>query len=190
MQFKSSFQICLWFISVLKGYYNDFDYILLNFVTFAALSQIWYCQKLRTFWGNTFFLKFGLCKKCDIQKVCLILPLKVLPSFLFPPTFGVSFALLQRWCKKWTKVLKVILDMPLTSYSGYNPNLLLQSDGEHHNVHILGQHSPGGGERVHVAPRAVCCKLHLKEQLTYSIKDNLLKDKDIKTNFFKLVWFS
>ena len=36
-------------IIVFKGYFNDFNLILLYFVTFATLLQIWYCKKLHTF---------------------------------------------------------------------------------------------------------------------------------------------
>ena len=41
----------------------------IDFFAFAALSQIWYCQKLRTFWVNLFCLKLGWCKENDIFHV-------------------------------------------------------------------------------------------------------------------------
>ena len=55
------------FISQLK---LIFDYILLYLGTYAALSQIFYCQKLRTFWGIFSPLKFGSCIKYDKSQVC------------------------------------------------------------------------------------------------------------------------
>ena len=49
----------------------------------------------------------------------------------------------------------VVLAFSADALSGDNPHLLQQGDGDH----LLGQHSPCGGERVHVASKAVCCTL-------------------------------
>ena len=46
----------------------------------------------------------------------------------------------------------LLLSFPAGALSGDDPHLLQQGDGDH-----LGQHSPCGGERVHVASKAVCC---------------------------------
>ena len=49
MQGDSIFSFVYYIISVIYGYFNVFLCILLYFVTYATLLQIWYCQKLRTF---------------------------------------------------------------------------------------------------------------------------------------------
>ena len=41
---------------------NDFESILLQFVAYTALLQIWYCQKFHTFLGRPFSLKSGWCR--------------------------------------------------------------------------------------------------------------------------------
>ena len=60
--------VCLiyfcWCISVLKGYGNEFDLMLLYFVIYAALLQIWCCKKSHTFWGKHFQPKNPVKKKC------------------------------------------------------------------------------------------------------------------------------
>ena len=49
----------------------------------------------------------------------------------------------------------VVLAFPAGALSGDDRYLLQQGDGDH----LLDQHSPCGGERMHVASTAVCCTL-------------------------------
>ena len=49
-------------------YFYDFDYILLNFVTYTTLLQIWFCKKLRTFWGIFFFSNLVCVKTVTFRK--------------------------------------------------------------------------------------------------------------------------
>ena len=63
MQGKSSFLgIFLEILLYYKGILMILIIFFLCFVTYPALSQIWYCQILRTFWGKTYPLKFVSCK--------------------------------------------------------------------------------------------------------------------------------
>ena len=68
------------------------------------------------------------------------------------------FVFIAEVVKKCIQPMTILLDMPLAAYSGGDPHLLQQGDGEHHNDHLLGQHSPGGGERVHEDSQS--CLLH------------------------------
>ena len=49
----------------------------------------------------------------------------------------------------------VVLAFPEGAFIGDDPHLLQQDDGDH----LLGKHSPCGGEMVHVASKAICCTL-------------------------------
>ena len=44
-------------------FFYYFEYNLLYFVTYAALLQIWYCRKLRTFRGQNVFSSHLVCVK-------------------------------------------------------------------------------------------------------------------------------
>ena len=55
-----------------------------------------------------------------------------------------------------------VFDFPAGVLGWDDPHLLQQGDGGYHGDHLLGQQPPGGGERVHAAPRAVCVHCIIK----------------------------
>ena len=78
----------------------------------------------------------------DTQHVCFGGTLTVPPV---PLVAGIGLELFPH----------VVLAFPASALSGDDPHLLQQGDGDY----LLNQHSPCGGERVHVASTAVCCTL-------------------------------
>ena len=54
---------------------------------------------------------------------------------------------------------EVCLALPAGPLCGDDPHLLKEGDGGQHGDHLLGQHPPGGKERVHVGTRVVGCTL-------------------------------